>query len=312
VIVIVKLGENQSCYEYPSPTILTGLSSKYIAIPSSIILNTDMDSKRVAVFSYFMIHKGLCDDIYFSVPDVVKWCGLKPDTRADGVSKKFVDVINDLKNEGYLTYSEELGKVSPLRGEFDTEKVIDECQTESFAIIYSDELKAIINYKKENNKDAFLNSTTLLLVFAFFRNAIYRRPNKLRPEERNVSNLNNHDVDIERRRSLYPEAYADTYKDISDKIGLSARTISKAVDVLEQQLGLLVTDAAYRVKNDEGKFNTQQTIFANAYKREREFLLAIGEEYSRDEIERKAENIRKYNNSYVIDKRKRKPTKGDY
>lgn len=306
---IDKISEN--C-EYISATQLTGLASKYISIPSSIILDTDIDSKRVAVFSYFRIKKGLDDSIGFTIPSVVKWCGNKPDTRSNGVSKKFMDVIYALSNRGYLTLSDELSKTAYIECEFNSDKIFEECQSNSFAVIYLDELKVIMNYKKENNKDAFLNNTILLLVFAYFRSMIYRRSNKLRPEERNVNNMNNHNIDVDARRKCSPEAYADTYNNIAEQLGISARIVSKAVSILEQELRLLVTDEAYHIRNENGEFRTQYTLFANAYKREGKLLLADGETYSRAEIERKAENIKKYNSKFIIDEKKRKTMKGDW
>ena len=314
MIIIERLDENieyisGNFNEYSSSVQLTGLSSNYINIPSSIILNKEMDAKRVAVFSYLMIRKGLDDKFDFSIPSIVKWCGNKPDTRSDGISKKFLDVVNALKDKGYLTYSSELGKVAYIEGEFNTDKVFNECQNESFAVIYLDELYSIMNYKKENNKDAYLNNTVLLLVLSYLRNSIYRRSNKLRPEERNVDGTQNLDNDITARKIRSPEAYADSYNNIAEKIGVSARIVSKAVTILEQQLGLIVTDEAYHIRNEDGEFRTQHSIFANAYKREGKYLLASGESYSRPEIERKEELIQKYNSKFIIDKKKRKSTK---
>lgn len=293
-------------YEYDTSIELTGLAKNYISIPASIILDISMDAKRVAVFSYFRIKKGLDDLIEFSVPSIVRWCGNKPDTRSDGISKKYMDVIDDLKDRGYLTYSGELAKVSNNNGEFMTDKVFQECQHESFAILYLDEVYSILNWRKEeSSKNNFVNNAVLLLVFAFFRSAIYRRSNKLKPEEININNKNNHDYDIAYRRFLFPEAYADKYINIANKIGVSAKIVSKAVDILKE-LGLLVTDEAYRVMNEDGEYKTQDMLFANAYKREDKFLYADGESYSRSEIERKAEIISKYNSKYIINKKKRK------
>jgi hypothetical protein len=75
---------------------------------------------------------------------------------------------------------------------------------------------------------------------------------------------------------------------------------------LEQELKLIVTDRAYRMKNENNEFRTLPTIFANAYKREDRYLLATGESYSRTEIELKAEIMKQYYQDYKIDKRKRK------
>ena len=72
---------------------------------------------------------------------------------------------------------------------------------------------------------------------------------------------------------------------------------------------MIVTDRAYRVKNENDEFRTLPTIFANAYKREDKYLLAAGDDYSRLEIELKAKNMKQYYQDYKIDKRKRR-TKG--
>ena len=78
------------------------------------------------------------------------------------------------------------------------------------------------------------------------------------------------------------------------------------IDILEQELKLIVTDRAYRVKNEDSEFRTLPTIFANAYKREDKYLLVADENYSRAEIELKAENMKQHYQDYIIDKRKRK------
>lgn len=297
-------------YEYPSSVKLKGLESKHISIPSTIIMDTDMDEKRIAVFSYFRIIKGLDDSIGFSVSSLVRWCGLKPDTRSNGVSQKFIDIITSLSDRGYLTYYEKLSKTAHIDGYFNYDKVFDECFNEGFAILYLDEIEKIMKYNKdENNKDTKFNNAILLLVFAYFRNMIFNRPNKLRPEEYNYQNKQDHVLDIEARRERSPEAYADNYKTIGENLGISERLVSKSVDILED-LGLITTDRAFRVRNEDGEFRTQYTIFANAYKREKEELLASGESYSRPEIERKAKIIQKYNKSFIIDKEKRRNVKG--
>ena len=69
---------------------------------------------------------------------------------------------------------------------------------------------------------------------------------------------------------------------------------------------LIVTDRAYRIKNKDNKFRTLPTIFANTYKREYGYLLDVGDNYSRTEIELKAENMKQHYQGYRIDKKKRK------
>lgn len=289
-------------YEY-AMTPLIGLASNYISIPLSIILDDEIDIRRAAALSYLRCRCGIDGVVGFTIPSLVKWCGNKPDKRTNGINSKFLNVVDALNDRGYLTYLDEPSRTSYMECEFDLDYFYQEC-TGGFAIIYLDEIKKIMNYKKENAKDSFLTNSTLLLVFAYLRAKIYRRPNELRPEQRNAAA-------IEKRKRELPEAYEDSLVKIYEEIGISQKTFSKAIDVLEEDLGLIVTDKAYRTKNKKGEFRTPHTIFANAYKREGKYLLASGEKYSRSEIERKAEKMKEYYGDYEINRDKRKVKKGD-
>lgn len=284
-------------YEY-TKTLLTKLESKYISIPLSVITDTELDIKRVSILSYLRIHCGLNDIVGFTVPDMVEWCGGKPDKRTNGTNDKFLNAISVLNDRGYFTYLNKQSKSTYMKCKLDMDYYYQEC-LDGYAVIYLDELEKIAKYKKENIKDSSLTNSTILLVFAYFRNKIRRRPNELKPEERSNDG-------IKERKERYPEAYESNIVSIAEEIGISKKTLSKVIDILEQELKLIVTDRAYRVKNKDGEFRTLPTIFANAYKREDKYLLAAGEEYSRTEIELKAQNMKQHYQDYKIDKRKRK------
>lgn len=301
--------DNRYVYEYSTVTPLEKTAATYIRIPMSIILDDEIDARRVAILSYVKCCCGLDSISRFSIPSMVTWCGAKHDKRKGGTNDKFLDVIDALNDRGYLTYLTEPSRSGYMECEFDSDKYEKECRR--FALVYLDEIHKILNYKNENTKDSRLTNTTILLVFAYLRANIHRRPNMLRPEERNTDGNNNHTVDVNYRRCKNPEAYNDTFKNISNELGISEKTLIKAVDVLEEELGLIVTDRAYRIRNEQGEFRTPHTIFANAYKREKENLLATGEQYSRKEIETKAELIKnEFNIDYEINKEKRKTKKG--
>lgn len=290
-------------YEY-SKTLLNDLESKYIYIPLSVITDVKSDIRRVSIFSYLRIHCGLNNVINFTIPDIVEWYGGKPDRRANGSNDKTLSVIDTLNDGGYLTYLTEKSKSSYMKCKFDTSYYYEEC-SDGYAVIYLDELEKIMNYKKENQKDGSLNNTTILLAFSYFRNKIRRRPNELKPEERTSEG-------IMKRKERIPDAYGSNINSIADEIGISSKTLSKIIDILEYELELIVTDRAYRVKNENDEFRTLPTIFANAYKREDKYLLNTGDDYSRAEIELKAKNMKKIYQDYRIDKKKRKSkSKGD-
>lgn len=282
-------------YEY-TKTLLADSESKYIYIPLSLITDKEMDIKRVGVFSYLRIHCGLNDVIGFTVPDVVEWCGMKPNKREGKTNDKFLSVIDDLTNGGYLTYLTERSKSAYMKCKLNMEYYYDKC-SEGYAVIYLDELQKILNYK--NLQGNSISNAAILLVFAYFRNKIMRRPNELKPEERTPDG-------IKQRRERIPDAFDGNIVDIAKELGIHKQTLTKIIDVLEQELGLIVTDRAYRIKTEDNEFRTLPTIFANAYKREDKYLLAAGEDYSRREIELKAEIMKQHYQDYKIDKRKRR------
>lgn len=293
-----KIKVIDSKYEYHKQP-LEDLKSKYIYIPLSVITDTELDIRRVAVFSYLRIHYGLNNIIGFTVPDIVEWCGGKPDRRINGSNDKVLTTLDDLSDMGYLTYLTEKSRSSYMKCKFNTCYYYEEC-SDGFAAIYLDELGKIMSYKKENSKDSTINNATILLTFAYFRNKIKRRPNELKPEERTSDGI------VQRRERL-PDAYYDNVSDIAAEIGISTKTLSKIIDILEYDLELIVTDRAYRVKNQNNEFRTLPTIFANVYKREDKYLLITGNNYARKEIELKAKTIK----DYKIDERKRKVKGGE-
>lgn len=294
---MVDSSNDEYKYEY-TKTPLRDLESKYIYIPLSIIVDDELDNKRVGIFSYFRIHSGLNNVVGFTIPDLVEWCGLKPDKRTNGSNSKFLSLVDDLVSKGYLTYVAEKSKSSFMKCRFNADYYCKQC-SDGYAIIYLDEIEKIMNYKKKNDRNRTIINTTLLLVFAYFRNKIFRRPNALKIEEQSTEMIQN-------RKERLPEAYNGNLNDISAEIGISSKTLSKAIDILEEELKLIVTDRAYRIRNENDEFRTLPTIFANTYKREDKYFLAAGEEYSRNEIELKAEQMKKYYKGYKINESKRK------
>ena len=301
-MIAIELDKNKA-YEYTTVTELIGSAAKYMNIPKSIILDGEMDSRRVAVFTYIYSCIGRWDNICrFNLPNMIKWCGNKPEKGSKGINGKFLNTIDELSDRGYLTYLDDDIDVKHIECEFDHDYYYEDYMT-GFAVLYFDEIEKIMNYKKEK-KDNLISNSIVLLVFAYLRYKIIKRSNELKTKngERNTDGTNNHSVDVERRRLKNPDAYSGNFIDMANEIGISDKTLLKAVDILEQ-LGLIVTDRAYRIKDEKGKYYTPKTIFANAYKRERKYLLADGEEYSRTEIENKAALL---GSDSVIDEKKRR------
>ena len=140
-----------------------------------------------------------------------------------------------------------------------------------------------MNYQG-NPKDVYLNSFSLLLVFAYLRMSIMRRSNQYRLDE-----------DILEKQIQFPEAYNDYYKDMAEELGVSVRTFGKIVNCLRDELHLIQFEEIGRTKyiTDDGKvkWKTNHTIFCNSYKRERDYLLTDSESYWITEIANKKQKI---------------------
>lgn len=294
--------ENKSNYKYEYEKMpLTDSESKYIYIPLSVIADKELDVKRIAAFSYLRIHCGLNDVIGFTISDLVEWCSMKPNKRDGKINDKFLSIIDDLANRGYLTYLTEKSRSSYMKCKLNMECYYEKCSN-GYAVVYLDELQKIMRYK--NLQGNSISNATILLIFSYFRNKIWRRPNELKPEERTLDG-------ITKRKERLPDAYDGNIADIAKELGVHRQTLVKVIDILEQDLKLIVTDRAYRVKIENNEFRTLPTIFANTYKREDKYLLNTGEDYGRLEIELKAKNMKQHYQDYKIDKRKRKnKTKG--
>lgn len=279
-------------YEYPSPTKLEGNSGVYFAVPESVVFGKDMGDRRVTVFSFISVRRGLDLNLTFTVNGIVEWSGRKPDKHKNGTSDKFTSAVSRLVDDGYLTLHGKLGRSSCTNARFNLELVLERCKTERFAIIYLDELEKILSYRNPNKKDSFMSNEAVLLVFAYLRMKIFRRRNRLFPEETNVDDKNDVQYDIETRKAKNPEAYSDYYCDIAENVGLSERSVSKSVEVLNE-LGLIYSEPLPRVKHD-GKWKTTHTLFSNAYKREGCELLHYGIDYYLPEIENKKRKLKFY------------------
>jgi hypothetical protein len=289
---------NNISLEYSSPIELDSTSGNYFVIPSSIILAQDVNEKRTTVFSYFSIRRGLDSKLLFSVNNLVKWIGKKPDRHANGINNKIVQVIEYLKDNGYLTPFEEVTSSSFIEAKFNLSKISQECEHNRFAVIYLDELDKILSYNIKNSKDTYLNVDVILLVFAYLRMMIYRRRNRLLPEEVNLNNKNDHNYDISERRLRSPDAYDCYYYEIAEDLGLSARIISKVVEILNE-LDLIYSEELPRIKYKD-KWRTDHTIFCNTYKREGNLLLISGKNYYMSEVENKKKKLNIISNKKVV------------
>lgn len=268
--------------EYESTERLEGAAGAYFTIPSSIIFGKDIGEKRVTAFSYFSVRRGIDGIVSFSTNMVVNWAGRKPNRRVGGINDKMFDAIFALSNEGFICVDGDYSGSKVANARYNSSRVSGDAKS-GYATIYVDELYDIFGC--DISGDGFVNVDILLLVFAYLRMRIYRRPNKLRVEELNVDGENDiaHDIDARRRRN--PEAYNGYYCDIADDLGLSPRVTSKAIDILVD-IGLIYSEPLPRTMVGD-RWLTSHSLFCNAYKRERNVLLDGGKPYYTREIENK-------------------------
>lgn len=284
-MMIIGKEFNSNKYEYRFPKELGIDKSNYIRIPMSLLVDNELDKNRVAVYAYIAMYRGLNNKVLFSIPQFLKWAGFKSDTHTGGINDKVLGTLNELNEKGYFVYLDEMTKTSTTEIEVDLKFINEECEGD-FAFVYIDEIEKIMKLKKSNPKDAHLNSFSVLLTFAFLRRKIFRRINELKPEER-------YPEKVKDRRERCPEAYASTYIEIADEIGLSSSTVSKAVKILSD-LKLIVFEEAYHVRMEDGEFRTPYTMFTNYEKREDKYLLDSGIEYAHAEMIYKMKQINKY------------------
>lgn len=276
-------------YEFGEPNKLKTISDRFFNIPCDIICAKELGEKRLTVFSYFSVRRGLNSEVTFSINDIVRWSGRKPDRHLNGINDKVERIIDYLCEQRYLGKTSIPKHSSMVSANFNLGRIQQACDTERFAVIYTDELAKIISCPV-SLRDTYHNVDVILLVFAYLRMKIYKRRNRLFPEEINVQNKNDYFLDIEARRMRAPEAYDDYFSDIALELGLTDRAVSAAVAALNE-LGLIYFETLPRIKRiDEygnEKWRTDHTIFCNTYKREMQYLLAFGSEYYMQEIRNK-------------------------
>lgn len=262
-------------YEYPNPKKLHGDESVYFQIPYNILTGQDTSPAIVAAFSFLSVCRGLDGRIATSINYMSQWLFKKPDRHKGGNNDKLVKSIEWLRDNGYVTFDEPPKNSQMTCIEYDADTVYEECSESRFAMVYLDEVKKILSYEEDGAAESY----AMLMVFAYLRMMIPRRPNKLRAI----------DQDSDTRRENCPEAYTCYYSDIADDLGVSERIVSKSVKCLED-MKLIRCDLIPRSENG-GKWFTNHTMFCNEYKREGKNLLDSGDKYCDREFANKKKKI---------------------
>ena len=211
----------------------------YLYIPSSIIMEKELDSKRVVAYAFFLVHHGRGRQLMFSVNSLVSWCGYVPNAHIGRMNEKFIALINELENIGCIKCKDDVS-VKPytrlLRATVNDKWWQDTINSGQYAKLYLDEIEKVLQCEIKSENDAFTMVGKDMLVFAYL---------KMKMKENVDGRL----------------AYHGFYKTIAADVGLSEKSVSKIIRNLQDK-GMIYCKKHRTVF--EGKCVTlQNTIYLN-------------------------------------------------
>lgn len=259
-------------------------SSKYIVIPSSVILDGKECEKLVTVFSYFFIKRGLDDTVSSSINMIAKWCGKNPNRSQRGISAKLLAAVNKLNEDGFISVSDNPSGANIVETNVNLGMITKLCQEdrERFATVYIDEILKIVRYDGLSSSNKTLDNDVLLHVFAYLRMMIYRR--KSDPSATQYG-------DNDERRVRTTETYNCYIQDMAEELGLSPAIASDAIAAL-REMELIYFEPLPRLKYDDSMWRTGHTVFCNWYKRESGYLVAEGSAYYEEEVRNRKKQLK--------------------
>ena len=262
----------------------------FIRIPRNIIFDTSLGKDRVGVFAYLSCKTSLDSKFLISMRLICNWLNRKIDTHSNSKGmKEICGLVNKYKEMGIVDVDEEVQTTKLTEGYFHKDKVqeiIDD--RNGFGTIYIDEIEKILNYKNKNdrercatdedNKNIKIDTSYVLLVFAYLRSMIIPRNDLAGAAHRT-------------------ETFDGYYRQIENEIGLSERKVSQAILVLIK-VGLIYERKRppvvkhYYVDGKKIKKHVPQTsIFCNTYKRLNGHLIDYGESYYMKEADDKEKEL---------------------
>ena len=280
--------------EYDKTIKLMGTKGSYFFLPESVILNKGKSAeKTVSVLSFFLMRRGLDRKVMFTVKSIVEWLGMTPDAHKGATNDKIIIALKELAKEGLVSFSDKLSHSKPCTATVNIDEIKRRVDEGYFAVVYVDEIQKIMDYRKSKKTPLSTGADKVFLVFSWLRMRIPRRSNDV-PYGFEVIDENfrvKEDETREQNRLIKPEAWNCYFRDIAEELGLTERTVSDAVSILES-IGLIVSKTLKREKDPLGQWHTGWTIFCNAYKREKGQLLASGDSYTTKEIAAKEEALK--------------------
>lgn len=247
----------------------------YVKIPREIVCDVEMEKERVIIYAYLCARRALDDTVAFSVPELVQWTGLKPNSHRGKINHKYLDTLQSFAERGYFTdfpdFEELKSAKRSLHTYYKVKLNIDLFDNPDwFGMIYFDELQRIIHFKEtlkeiygDINDLSRMSASYIMLVLSYIRSNICRLPDK-------------------------PQSCYRNYNTIAADIGLSERYIAKIVELLDvmgivkyQEIG------RYRYKTSDGNyvFITSPKVFADCrrFKKDQHNNMVLDSEYDYQE-----------------------------
>ena len=200
---------------------------EYVRIPRSLIYNKQLDDKRALFYSSLLFHcwdKKECD-----LTELSQYCGFCIDRHNDANVAVFANLLQDFTKAGYIEIKSKSNKLFTF---------FSKSPKSSFGIIYKYEFAQIIEYRQKQKKNGLrVNHSHLLLLLSYIRLNMERQPGK-------------------------PVVHFSMIKTISENIGLSTRSVSLAMKILEE-LSIIHHEPLPRYQDENGNWHTNIKIFVN-------------------------------------------------
>lgn len=200
---------------------------EFIKIPRKLIYDKELGEKRILVYSSILFtcwSKKQCN-----IEKLIDDCDYTRKRMAYGIEHQFKDMINSFTEKEYVSIQGNLE---------DTFSFYIRPPKNSFGIISKFEYEQIFNYRiaaKSDNKR--INHAHLLLLLSYIRLNMDKRPNN-------------------------PVMHFSMLKTISDNIGLSVRSVTAALKILEE-LSIIHSEELPRYKDKNNNWHSNVKVFVN-------------------------------------------------
>lgn len=199
----------------------------FIKVPRSLIYDKELGDKRIIAYSSILFHNW--DSKKCDVQELVLYFDYSISRKSTDVDLQFLDLYKRFNTIGYINIHNLIEK---------TFTFFVEPPKDSFGIIYNFEIAEILDYRKKMRKNGYrINHAHLLLLLSYIRLNMQKQPDK-------------------------PVMHFSLLKTISKNIGLSVRSITSALKILEE-LDIIHSEELPRYKDSNGNWHSNVKVFVN-------------------------------------------------